>query len=51
MTNKRVEIEGVSVPTEHFIGGEHVSSDETFETRSPMQWDWKHAARQCRPGR
>jgi len=43
MAHEYVEIEGISVPTGHFIGGEHVSSVETFETRSPMQWDWKLA--------
>lgn len=43
MTHERTEIEGVSVPTGHFIGGEHISSATTFETRSPMQWDWKLA--------
>ncbi len=43
MANEIVEIEGISLPTGHFIGGEHVSSAETFETRSPMQWDWKLA--------
>jgi len=43
MENERVKIEGISVPTGHFIGGEHISSVETFETRSPMQWDWKLA--------
>lgn len=39
----RALIEGFSVPTGHFIGGEHISSETTFETRSPMDWDWKLA--------
>ena len=39
----RIDIEGVSVPTGHFIGGEHVSSETTFETRCPFDWDWKLA--------
>lgn len=43
MATDRIDVEGVSVPTGHFIGGEHVSSNTTFETRSPMQWDWKLA--------
>jgi betaine-aldehyde dehydrogenase/5-carboxymethyl-2-hydroxymuconic-semialdehyde dehydrogenase len=32
----RVEVAGVDVSTEHFIGGERVSSDETFTDLSPM---------------
>jgi len=43
MASDRVDVEGVSIPSGHFIGGEHVSSDTKFETRSPMQWDWKLA--------
>lgn len=39
----RVDIEGISVSTEHFIGGERVSSPQTFEVRSPLDWDWKLA--------
>jgi acyl-CoA reductase-like NAD-dependent aldehyde dehydrogenase len=33
------EVEGVQVPTAHLIGGEWVESDETFEVRSPIDWD------------
>ncbi len=43
MAAERVTIEGISVPTGHFIGGEHVASEATFETRSPMDWSWKLA--------
>ncbi len=37
MTN-RFDVEGVSVSADHFIGGESVSSPQTFETRCPMDW-------------
>jgi acyl-CoA reductase-like NAD-dependent aldehyde dehydrogenase len=43
MTDGRVDIEGISVPTGHFIGGVHVSSESTFETRSPFEWERKLA--------
>ncbi len=32
----RVEVAGVEVSTDHFIGGERISSDETFTDLSPM---------------
>ncbi len=32
-------IEDVTVPTDHYIGGQWVPSDDTFETRSPMDWN------------
>ncbi len=35
----RADVGGVSVPTGHLIGGEWVSSPDTFETRSPLDWD------------
>jgi aminomuconate-semialdehyde/2-hydroxymuconate-6-semialdehyde dehydrogenase len=39
-----VEVEGVSVPTSHYIEGRRVASAETFEVRSPIDWDgWKLA--------
>ena len=38
MTN-RFEVAGVSVSGDHFIGGKRVSSPNTFETRSPMDWN------------
>jgi len=39
----RIEIDGVSVSPDHFIGGKRVSSRETFETRCPFEWDRKLA--------
>ncbi|MEE9415340.1 MAG: aldehyde dehydrogenase family protein, partial [Acidimicrobiales bacterium] len=38
-----VVIEGVEVQTGHLIGGAWVSSPQTFETRSPLDWEWKLA--------
>ncbi len=35
----RQDVGGVSVPTDHLIGGEWVSSPRRFETRSPMGWE------------
>ncbi|UGS39088.1 aldehyde dehydrogenase family protein [Capillimicrobium parvum] len=38
------EVEGVEVPTEHYIDGHRVASADTFEVRSPIDWaDWKLA--------
>jgi aminomuconate-semialdehyde/2-hydroxymuconate-6-semialdehyde dehydrogenase len=43
MTN-HTEVEGVTVPTDHYIDGRRVSSETTFEVRSPIDWDnWKLA--------
>lgn len=39
----RIDIDGVSVSPNHFIGGKRVSSPETFETRCPFDWDRKLA--------
>ena len=39
MSELRVEVAGVGVPTGHLIGGKWGSSTETFETRSPLDWD------------
>lgn len=33
----------MAVSPDHFIGGKRVSSDRTFEVRSPLDWDWKLA--------
>jgi aminomuconate-semialdehyde/2-hydroxymuconate-6-semialdehyde dehydrogenase len=39
-----IEVEGVRVPTGHLIGGEWRSGGETFDVRSPLDWDgWKLA--------
>ena len=40
---KRVMIGGISVSTDHLIGGERVGSATTFECRSPMNWSDKLA--------
>ncbi len=39
----RVDIDGISVSTEHFIGGKRVASADTFEVRSPLDWNLKLA--------
>ncbi len=39
----RVDVGGVSVSTDHYIGGERVSSPFTFEDRSPLDWSVKLA--------
>ncbi|MBL4630786.1 MAG: aldehyde dehydrogenase family protein, partial [Paraglaciecola sp.] len=38
MTN-RFNVNGVMVSGDHFIDGARVASADTFETRSPMDWD------------
>ncbi|MEZ5339972.1 MAG: aldehyde dehydrogenase [Acidimicrobiales bacterium] len=38
-----VQIDGVDVSTDHYIGGERVSSPRTFEVRSPLDWNIKLA--------
>ncbi len=37
MTN--VDVEGVSVPLDHYIDGHRVASAQRFEVRSPIDWD------------
>jgi acyl-CoA reductase-like NAD-dependent aldehyde dehydrogenase len=40
----RVDVEGVSVPLDHYIDGRRVASDDQFEVRSPIDWEnWKLA--------
>jgi aminomuconate-semialdehyde/2-hydroxymuconate-6-semialdehyde dehydrogenase len=42
---RRVEVEGVEVPTDHFIDGRRVGGQERFEVRSPIDWEgWELAA-------
>jgi betaine-aldehyde dehydrogenase/5-carboxymethyl-2-hydroxymuconic-semialdehyde dehydrogenase len=43
MPSARAEISSVAVSPDHFIGGKRVSSVARFETRSPLDWDWKLA--------
>ena len=38
------EIDGISVPTGHLIGGTWVDSPTTFESRSPLDWSGMHLA-------
>jgi betaine-aldehyde dehydrogenase/5-carboxymethyl-2-hydroxymuconic-semialdehyde dehydrogenase len=40
---ERVDIDGISVSPDHFIGGQRVSSPQTFETRCPFDWSRKLA--------
>lgn len=35
----RFDVAGVFVSGDHFIGGKRVASSDTFETRSPMDWN------------
>jgi aminomuconate-semialdehyde/2-hydroxymuconate-6-semialdehyde dehydrogenase len=40
----QTEVEGVSVPVDHYIDGRRVGSEERFEVRSPIDWEgWKLA--------
>src|SRR5690348_7771380 len=40
----RVQVEGVSVPVDHFIDGRRVASAERFDVRSPIDWyEWELA--------
>ena len=43
MSTTRIDIEGVSISPDHYIGGERVASERTFEDRSPLDWSWKLA--------
>ncbi|MBW3666968.1 MAG: aldehyde dehydrogenase [Actinobacteria bacterium] len=43
MPSPRAEVSDVAVSPDHFIGGKRVPSTETFEVRSPLDWDWKLA--------
>ena len=43
ISHNRTNIDGVMVSTDHFIGGERVPSDDTFEVRSPLDWNRKLA--------
>jgi acyl-CoA reductase-like NAD-dependent aldehyde dehydrogenase len=41
---QRVEVEGVAVPVDHYIGGRRIGSPQRFEVRSPIDWEhWKLA--------
>lgn len=43
MPSQRAEISEVAVSPDHYIGGKRVPSEQTFEVRSPLDWDWKLA--------
>jgi aminomuconate-semialdehyde/2-hydroxymuconate-6-semialdehyde dehydrogenase len=44
MVRATAEVEGVVVPTGHYIDGRRAESPGTFEVRSPIDWDgWKLA--------
>ena len=38
------DVDGVAVRTGHLIGNEWIGSPETFESRSPLDWDGLHLA-------
>lgn len=42
-STNRIDIDGISVSPDHFIGGERVPSKRTFEVRTPLDWSWKLA--------
>ena len=35
----RFNVEGVLISPDHYINGDRVSSEQTFETRCPFDWD------------
>ncbi|HET7846298.1 MAG TPA: aldehyde dehydrogenase family protein, partial [Acidimicrobiia bacterium] len=43
MPTTRVEISEYAVSPDHYIDGKRVPSLQTFEVRSPLDWDWKLA--------
>jgi acyl-CoA reductase-like NAD-dependent aldehyde dehydrogenase len=43
MSDARADVAGISVSTEHYLGGRRVGSAGTFEVRSPLDWSWKLA--------
>lgn len=43
MPSPRAEISDIAISPDHFIGGQRVGSPHTFESRSPLDWDWKLA--------
>jgi betaine-aldehyde dehydrogenase/5-carboxymethyl-2-hydroxymuconic-semialdehyde dehydrogenase len=40
MPSARAEISDTAVSPDHYIGGKRVRSDESFEVRSPLDWEW-----------
>ena len=43
MSDHRIDVGGVQVSPEHYIGGARVGSPTTFEDRSPLDWNLKLA--------
>ncbi|MEA1903548.1 MAG: aldehyde dehydrogenase [Actinomycetota bacterium] len=43
MPSPRTEVSDVAISPDHYIGGKRVSSDNRFEVRSPLDWEWKLA--------
>ena len=43
MPSTRAEISQYAISPDHYIDGRRVSSDTTFEVRSPLDWEWKLA--------
>lgn len=41
--SRRIDVDGVAVSPDHYIGGRRVASTATFEVRSPLDWDLKLA--------
>lgn len=43
MPSSRFEISDIAVSGDHYIGGRRVPSERKFESRSPLDWDWRLA--------
>jgi acyl-CoA reductase-like NAD-dependent aldehyde dehydrogenase len=43
MSTPRIDVDGVSVSPDHYINAERIASSQTFEDRSPLDWEWKLA--------
>ena len=48
---ERAQVEGVSVPVDHYIDGRRVASATRFEVRSPIDWDGWELAQVAAGGR
>lgn len=35
-----IDVDGIAVSPDHYIDGRRVTSPDTFEDRSPLDWDW-----------
>jgi betaine-aldehyde dehydrogenase/5-carboxymethyl-2-hydroxymuconic-semialdehyde dehydrogenase len=43
LPSNRAEISQYAISPDHYINGKRVESENTFEARSPLDWDWKLA--------